>query len=54
MPAQIGQMLMFLHAKTDSRALPMVTQFLELVRNSRLMSARCEQMQSSHVLKCDS
>jgi len=56
---QIGQMLMFLHAKTNSRALPMVTQFLELVRNSRLMTARCVQTGSSassvtlcHVLAC--
>jgi hypothetical protein len=41
LPLQIGQMLMFLHAKTSTRALPMVTQFLELMRNSRLMAARC-------------
>lgn len=36
---QIGQMLMFGHAKSSNRALPLVTQVLEILRNARITSA---------------
>lgn len=37
---QIGQMLMLGHAKSSNRALPLVTQVLEILRRARITSAR--------------
>lgn len=43
---QVGQMLMFGHAKSNNRALPLATQLLEILRNARITSA-CKRARSN-------
>ena len=38
--AQIGQMLMFGHTRASSKAVPLVTQVLEILRKSRISSGK--------------